>query len=89
MTADVVDRRREQLMPVKTAARALGRSPDALRDWIADGLVPAVRTPGAQWSVYASWLTAVLDSARPGRPGDMTEVTRAWWADRGLAEEVA
>ena len=77
-------------MPVSRAARVLGRSSDAVRDWIGDGLVPAVRTPGAQWSVYASWLAAVLDSAQPGRPGDMTEVTRQWWLARGAPlEEVA
>jgi hypothetical protein len=89
MTVATAERQREQLVPVKAAARVLGRSSDAVRDWIADGLVPAVRTPGAQWSVYASWLTDVLNSARPGQPGDMNEVTRLWWAERLPAEEVA
>ena len=88
MTAAVAERRRDQLVPVSRAARALGRSADAVRDWINAGLVPAVRTPGNQWSVYASWLAAVLESARPGIPGDMGEVTRLWWIAQGI-EEVA
>jgi hypothetical protein len=88
-TATTAERRREQLVPVKQAARVLGRSSDAVRDWINAGVVPAIRTPGAQWSVYGSWLTAVLDSARPGVPGDMSKVTELWWADRLPAEEVA
>lgn len=73
----------DKLVPVKRAARVLGWSAEAIRDWVNDGDVPAVRTPGGQLSLYASWLTAVLDSARPGRAGDMAEVSRQWWAERG------
>jgi hypothetical protein len=44
-----------------------------------------VRTPGGQLSLYASWLGDVLASAKPGEVGDMTEVTRRWWAARDAA----
>lgn len=74
-------------MTVPMAARLLGRSEDALRDWANKGLVPSVRTFGGQLSVYVSWLDMVRGSARRTGPGDMTEVTALWWAER--AEEVA
>lgn len=82
MTATLADRRAERLVTVKAAARVLGWSADAIRDWVNAGDVPAVRTPGGQLSLYASWIGDVLASSRPGRPGDMTEVTRQWWAAR-------
>ena len=82
MTATLTNRRAERLVPVKAAARVLGWSADAIRDWVNAGLVPAVRSPGGQLSLYASWIGDVLASARPSQPGDMNEVTRQWWAER-------
>lgn len=90
MAAGSGEQPRERLVPVKLAARSLGRSADAVRDWVNDGQVPAVRTPGGTLSLYASWLSAVLTSARPGQVGDMSEVTARWYAERPwLVEEVA
>jgi hypothetical protein len=83
MTAGTASRRNDRLVPVKAAARVLGWSADAIRDWVNDGHVPAVRSPGGQLSLYGSWIGDVLDSASPGVIGDMAEVTRRWWADRG------
>ena len=77
--------RTERLVPVKAAARTLGWSADAIRGWVNDGEVPAVRTPGGQLSLYASWIGDVLASAKPGEIGDMAEVTRRWHAARGAA----
>ena len=81
---------RERLMSLPAAARRLGWSADVVRDWVRETDIPAVRTPGGHISLYDSWVTAVLSSARPGRHGDMDEVTRQWWAERGQGlEEVA
>lgn len=76
--------RRDALVPWPRAARVLGRTTDTLDNWHADPsiLMPAVRQPGGK-ATYASWLDAVLASARPGRAGDMAEASRQWWADRG------
>jgi hypothetical protein len=71
--------RKERLVTWARAASVLGRSPDTLTNWFEQGLVPAVRTPGQRLSTYASWLDAVLASARPGQAGDVAEVTRQWW----------
>jgi len=83
MTAGTVNRQADRLVTVKAAARKLGWSADAIRGWVADGTCPAVRTPTGQFSLYASWIGDVLDSSAPGVVGDMTEVTRLWWAARG------
>jgi hypothetical protein len=80
--------RRERLVSWARAASVLGRSPDTLTNWYEAGLVPAVRTPGQRLSTYASWLDAVLASARPGRAGDVAEVTKQWW-DEHLQPEPA
>lgn len=89
MTATAPPRRPDRLVTVKAAARQLGWSADTIRGWVADGDVPAVRTPGGQLSLYASWIADVLASGREeGRVGDMCEVTRRWRAAR-LPEEVA
>lgn len=82
MTATLADRRTDRLVTVKAAARVLGWSADSIRDWVRDDHVPAVRSPGGQLSLYASWIGDVLASAKPGQPGDMAEVTRLWWAER-------
>jgi hypothetical protein len=88
--ADAVPLKRpDRLVPVKAAVRRLGWSADAIRGWVADGDVPAVRSPGGQLSLYASWIEDVLASGTAdGRVGDMCEVTRLWRAAR-LPEEVA
>jgi len=70
-------------MSLPAAARRLGWSADVVRDWVRDNPIPQVRTPGNHISLYDSWVTAVLASARPGQPGDMDAVTRRWWAERG------
>jgi hypothetical protein len=75
---------RERLMSLGAAARRLGRDPSTLRGWVQDHPeIPSVATPGGHVSLYDSWVTAVLASARPGKQGDMTEVSRLWWAERG------
>lgn len=71
---------RDYLVPFPTAAATLGRTTDTLQEWEAKGLVPAVELEGGRLSTYASWLSAVLASARPGRRGKLAEVTAAWWA---------
>jgi hypothetical protein len=78
--------RKEALVPWPRAARVLGRTTDTLDNWFADPAIrmPAVQQPGGK-AAYASWLDAVLASARPGVAGDMAEASRQWWAARGHA----
>ncbi len=71
---------RDCLVPFPEAARRLGRSPDTLRLWHDDGHMPAVVTPGGQWSTYESFINAVLASARPKQPGSIEEIARNWFA---------
>ena len=71
---------RDCLVPFPEAARRLGRSPDTLRMWHDEGHMPAVITPGGQWSTYESFIAAVLASARPKRPGSIEEIARDWFA---------
>jgi hypothetical protein len=84
--------RRDALVPWPRAARVLGRTTDTLDNWFADPAIrmPAVQQPGGK-ATYASWLDAVLASARPGVAGDMAKASRRWWAERfpGALEEVA
>lgn len=81
---------RERLMSLPAAARRLGWSADVVRDWVrANPNIPVVRTPGNHMSLYDSWVTSVLASPRPGRQGDMDEVTTRWWAERGEEEAAA
>ena len=68
------------LIPFPEAARRLGMSPDTLRLWHDEGHMPAVITPGGQWSTYASFINAVLASARPKQPGSIEEIARDWCA---------
>jgi hypothetical protein len=79
----------ERLMSLPAAARRLGWSADVVHDWVKETDIPVVRTPGGRTSLYVSWVTAVLSSARPGQSGDMIEVTRSWWAKRGLVMKEA
>jgi MerR family regulatory protein len=72
--------RGDYLIPFPEAARRLGRSPDTLRLWHDEGHMPAVITPGGQWSTYASFISAVLASARPKQPGSIEEIARHWFA---------
>ena len=72
--------RRDRLIPIGDAARLLGYSADTLRRWHDEGHLPAVITPGGQWSVHESFISAVLASARPGRAGVIEEIARDWFA---------
>jgi hypothetical protein len=71
---------RHCLVPFPEAAIRLGRSPDTLRLWHDEGHMPAVVTPGGQWSTYESFIDAALASARPKRPGSIEETARDWFA---------
>jgi MerR family regulatory protein len=73
---------RDCLIPFPEAARRLGRSPDTLRLWHDEGHMPAVITPGGQWSTYESFIDAVLASARPRLPGSIETIAREWFAAR-------
>jgi hypothetical protein len=42
--------------------------------------MPAVVTPGGQWSTYESFIEAVLASVRPKQPGSIEEIARDWFA---------
>ena len=72
--------RRDRLIPIGDAARLLGYSADTLRRWHDEGHLPAVITPGGQWSVHESFISAVLASARPGKAGVIEEIARDWFA---------
>src|SRR5262249_18006282 len=72
--------RRDRLIPIGTAAPLLGYSADTLRRWHDEGHLPAVITPGGQWSVHESFISAVLASPRPGRAGVIEEIARDWFA---------
>jgi len=80
--------REDRLVPFPEAARRLGRSPDTLRLWHDDGHMPAVITPGGQWSTYESFINAVLASARPKQAGSIEQIARGWFADHN-SEAVA
>jgi hypothetical protein len=71
----------DRLVPFPEAARRLGRSPDTLRLWHDDGHMPAVVTPGGQWSTYESFIDAVLASARPRRAGSIEQIACHWFAE--------
>ena len=73
--------REDRLVPFPEAARRLGRSPDTLRLWHDDGHMPAVITPGGQWSTYESFINAVLASARPKQAGSIEQIARGWFAE--------
>lgn len=72
--------RRDWLVPWSVAADTLNRTKETLTSWHEKGFIPAVRTPAGDWFTYASWLADVMASARPGKAGEMAEVTRDWWA---------
>ena len=76
---------KDSLVSFPEAARRLGRSPDTLRLWHDEGHMPAVITPGGQWSTYESFIDAVLASARPKQPGSIEEIARGWFADHSSA----
>src|SRR5690348_1225534 len=75
--------RDDSLVPLPEASRRLGRSPDTLRLWHDAGHMPAVVTPGGQWSTYESFIDAVLASARPKQAGSIEQIAREWFAARG------
>ena len=73
----------DRLVPFSVAGPQLNRTPATLRRWHDEGHLPAVVSPGGQWCTFQSFLDAVLGSARPGRPGVIEEIARAWFRDRG------
>jgi hypothetical protein len=77
--------RSDRLVSFPQAARRLGRSPDTIRAWHDAGHLPAVTTPGGQWSTFESFIAAILASARPGEAGSIEDIARAWFAERGLS----
>jgi hypothetical protein len=72
----------DRLIPIGDASRLLGYSSDTLRRWHDEGHMPAVITPGGQWSTYESFVDAVLASARPKQAGSIEEIARDWFAAR-------
>jgi len=50
--------------------------------------MPAVVTPGGQWSTYESFIDAVLASARPKQAGSIEQIARDWFAEH-TSEAVA
>lgn len=72
--------RADRLIPIGEASRLLGYSTDTLRRWHDEGHMPAVITPGGQWSTYESFIDAVLASARPKQAGSIEEIARDWFA---------
>jgi MerR-like DNA binding protein len=70
----------DRLVPFADAADRLGRSKDTLRNWHDKGHLPAVITPGGQWSTYESFICAVLASPRPAQPGAVEDIAREWFA---------
>jgi excisionase family DNA binding protein len=80
--------RADRLIPIGEASRLLGYSTDTLRRWHDEGHMPAVITPGGQWSTYESFIAAVLASARPKQAGLIEEIARDWFAAH-VSEAVA
>lgn len=76
---------RDWFVPFPEAASTLKRSVKTLDEYHEAGLMPAVEFPGGRKSTYASWLYALLHSARPGKAGKMADVTDAWWAAHDAA----
>jgi hypothetical protein len=72
--------RADRLIPIGDASRLLGYSADTLRRWHDEGNMPAVITPGGQWSTDQSFIDAVLASARPKQAGSIEEIARDWFA---------
>ena len=79
----------DRLVAFSEAAPRLGKTPDILRTWHDEGHLPAVMSPGGQWSTYESFISAVLASARPGQAGRIEEMARTWFAERGIASGTA
>jgi hypothetical protein len=77
----------DRLIPFPDAGTRLGRTADTLRNWHEEGHLPAVVSPGGQWSTYESFIEAVLASARPGQAGSIEDIARAWFAERGISSE--
>jgi len=77
----------DRLVPFPEAGTRLGRTADTLRNWHEEGHLPAVVSPGGQWSTYESFINDVLASARPGHAGSIEDIARAWFAERGTSPE--
>jgi hypothetical protein len=87
MTVSALEPRTDRLVSFSEAAPRLSKTPETLRKWHDEGHLPAVISPGGQWSTYESFISAVLSSARPGRAGVIEEIARAWFAERGIIPE--
>ena len=74
----------DRLVPFADASARLGWTPETLRNWHDGGHLPAVQSPGGQWATFESFIVMVLASARPGRPGRIEQIARAWFAERGI-----
>lgn len=48
----------DRLMRPKEVAKIYGVEPETVVDWAKSGKVPATRTPGGQWRIYASAVEA-------------------------------
>lgn len=70
----------DRLVPFGEASEQLGYSADTLRRWHDEGHMPAVVSPGGQWSTYGSFIQAVLASARPRQAGLIEQIARDWFA---------
>jgi hypothetical protein len=81
--------RGDVLIPLSAAARRVGRTSETLKAWAGRHGIPVVLDPAGDWMTYQSWVDAVLASARPGQAGSVTDVTSAWWQQRGIAMEGA
>jgi hypothetical protein len=79
--------RADRLVPFTEAATTLSKQPETLKLWHDLGHLPAVKSPGGQWSTFKSFIDAVLASARPGHAGDIQEIARVWFAEHGTATE--
>jgi hypothetical protein len=78
---------RDWFVPFPEVASTLKRSVKTLEEYHEAGLMPAVEFPGNRKSTYASWLYALLHSARPGKAGKLADVTAAWWAAHDAAAQ--
>jgi hypothetical protein len=78
----------DRLVPFAEASARLGRSTDTLRNWHTLGCLPAVVSPGGQWSTYESFIADVIASARPKQAGEIEKIARAWFTARGVDDDV-
>jgi hypothetical protein len=73
----------DSLVSFREAETVLRVSAETLKSWAVAGVFPALITPTGQWRTFRSFLTAVMNSARPGVPGNMRQVAAEWFAEHG------